>query len=296
MYPIKVEFNEENIKKLLSLFSFVTKTIQKEILIATDFGVARRREVLGKIQTIAATYGDEAIALVQKDLPEYYMNGVKNADSQFKNIGISPLSGSFTVIHQEAILALVDDTSRAIAEAMTGVTRNAETLLNKALREEITLRIAKGQVAGDALRDTTRSIKDIVRQTGIVSLKDRAGRSWELDRYAEMLIRTKSVESRNRGLANRVAETGFDLVQVSDHVGECDLCAPWEGRILSLTGETKGYPTVAQAESDGLFHPNCKHAINVIIPSLAKKTKAYYPEEKTRVISTEEIRKATRPT
>lgn len=263
---------------------------------ATDFGVARRREVLANIQTIAAKYGDEAIGLIQEELPDFYMRGFKNADAQLKNIGISPLSGSFSVIHQEAIAALVDDTSRSIAEAMTGVTRNAETLLSKALREEITMRIGKGQIAGDAMRDTTKSIKEVVRQSGIVSLKDRAGRGWELDRYAEMLIRTKSVESRNRGLANRVAETGFDLVQVSDHVGECELCSPWEGRILSLTGETKGYPTVAQAESDGLFHPNCRHAINVIIPSLAKKTKAYYPEEKTKVISTEEIRKATRPT
>ena len=28
---------------------------------------------------------------------------------------------------------------------------------------------------------------------------------------------------------NRVLENGYDLVQVSDHVGECELCRPWEG-------------------------------------------------------------------
>jgi len=44
----------------------------------------------------------------------------------------------------------------------------------------------------------------------------------------------------------------------------------------------------------GLFHPNCRHAVNTLIPSLARQTKAYYPEEKTEVISKAEIEKATK--
>jgi hypothetical protein len=87
------------------------------------------------------------------------------------------------------------------------------------------------------------------------------------------------VEARNRGLLNRVLENGFDLVQVSSHLTSCNQCAPWEGQILSMTGETAGYPTVAEAEAGGLFHPNCRHAINTINPSLANKTKSYSGEK-----------------
>jgi len=59
------------------------------------------------------------------------------------------------------------------------------------------------------------------------------------------------------------------------------MCEPWQGQILSARGETPGYDTVADAEADGLFHPNCRHAINVLIPSLAAKTQAYNPDEPT---------------
>jgi hypothetical protein len=135
--------------------------------------------------------------------------------------------------------------------------------------------MAEGITKGSALREVKNMVKSVLSEYGLDSLIDKAGRSWSLDRYTEMLIRTKTVEARNRGLINRVLENGYDLVQVSDHMGECDLCRPWEGRILSLTGQTKGYPTLAEAESQGLFHPNCRHAINTLHRELAEKTKAY---------------------
>jgi hypothetical protein len=94
-----------------------------------------------------------------------------------------------------------------------------------------------------------------------------------------MLFRTKVVEARNRGMVNRMAENGYDLVQVTAHAGTCPICAPWEGKILSISGQSKEYDSVAEAEADGLFHPNCRHAINTLVPSLAKKTNAYTNEE-----------------
>ena len=44
------------------------------------------------------------------------------------------------------------------------------------------------------------------------------------------------------------------------------MCKPWNGRIVSLTGATTDYPTMTQAEADGLFHPNCRHAFSLYIP------------------------------
>jgi hypothetical protein len=95
-----------------------------------------------------------------------------------------------------------------------------------------------------------------------------------------MLFRTKVVEARNRGIANRLVENGYDLVQVSNHgMASCPMCAPWQGKILSSTGATKGYDTVLDAERAGLFHPNCRHAINVLVPGLASMTRAYNPDK-----------------
>ncbi len=295
LYPLRVELNEDKLKKLQRVFGLARVAIEDEILEATDFGVANRKAILDQIDYILQQLANNTGNFVQRELRNYYEQGAKQADAQLENIGAEVNAKlQFNKIHKAAIEALVDDTAKAFAESITGVSRNARTLLGKMVREEMTQRLAKGMISGEALRDTRNAIKAVIKDQGIVSLKDKGGKTWDIDRYSEMLIRTKAVEARNRGMINRLAENNYDLVQVSDHMGECQLCAPWEGRILSVTGATEGYPTVAEAEADGLFHPNCRHAINVLIPSLARQTKAYYPEETTRVISKKEIEKATK--
>jgi len=275
-YPVNVEINEKNLLKFIRVFRLAQGKIISEIEGATDFGVANRKALLAQIDNILEELQIEAEGIAQKQLPLYYEQGAKEAIRQLNYVGAEVgIASGFNRIHKQAILNLVDETAKGFAESITGVKRNTRNLLGKAVRKEITQKLAEGKISGDALRSIKREIIGVMKERGIISLIDKGGRKWELDRYTEMLIRTKSVEARNRGLVNRVIENGYDLVQVSDHMGECELCRPWEGKILSVTGKTKGYPALDQAESEGLFHPNCRHAINVLIPELAEKTKAY---------------------
>jgi hypothetical protein len=275
MYPLEVELNPAHIDRLTKTFKYTYTQIVREISTATNFGVANRRAILKQIEGALTDLGVDVEKFLEKELPRYYKTGADDAVKQLHNIGadVSVATG-FNRIHKDAIAGLVDDAARAFGESMTGVARSANLLLGKAVRETLTQQIAKGITAGEALKTTKKVIKGTLQEQGLKALVDKGGHTWTLDRYAEMLFRTKAVEARNRGLINRMAENDYDLVQVSAH-GGCDLCQPWEGKILSATGQTPGYPTVAQAEQAGLFHPNCKHAINVLIPRLAKQTKAY---------------------
>lgn len=292
MYPIRVEINEDNILKLQGTLKTAYKSIVEEIATATDFGIANRKAILRNIEEILTETGADVEEFLAKELPKYYKTGFKDADKQLKNFGADiPASTGFNRVHKDAVAALVDDASAAFMESMTGINRSARLLLGRATRELLTQKMAEGTIGGKALREVRNNIKGILQEQGLDALTDKAGRKWTLDRYSEMLFRTKAVEARNRGLANRMAENDYDLVQVSDHLGECELCRPWEGMILSLTGRTPGYPTVSEAEAEGLFHPNCRHAINTLVPSLARATKAYYPDEETRAISEAEIEK-----
>jgi len=276
MYPQRVDLNEQNIAKLINLFKGSYKQIVDEMTTATDFGVANRKRILTQIEKILKELGVDVDIFIKQEIPQYYKEGADQAIKQLQNIGVDPtINTGFSQVHKDYIMALIDDTSRAFGESLSGVGRSANLILGKALREAITQKIAKGVTAGEALKEVRNQIILTLKEQGLSALKDKAGRSWDLDTYAEMLFRTKVVEARNRGLANRMAENGYDLVQVSDHVGECPLCRPWEGKILSITGKTPGYETVADAEGAGLFHPNCRHAINTLIPGLANKTKAY---------------------
>ena len=66
----------------------------------------------------------------------------------------------------------------------------------------------------------------------------------------------ESAGTRCRGNAER------DERAVSGHC--CDKCAVWENRLLSISGATKGLPTVDDAIAEGLFHPNCTHSLSEV--------------------------------
>lgn len=94
---------------------------------------------------------------------------------------------------------------------------------------------------------------------GITGFIDKAGRNWDLASYAEMAVRTGSAHATVSGRFDKLQAEGEDLVIVSVSPEACPICEPWEGKILSISGDSDKYPSVAEAEADGLFHPNCTH-------------------------------------
>jgi hypothetical protein len=95
-----------------------------------------------------------------------------------------------------------------------------------------------------------------------------------METYSEMVARTSTREVMNTGTKNRLLENGHDLAKISSNESDktCDACAEWAGQVVSLTGETDGYPTLDEAEEDGLFHPNCVHTLGPAVEEeLAQK-------------------------
>lgn len=185
---------------------------------------------------------------------------------------ILPVKTLFTQPNKAQVSALVDDASKAFGEAMSTVNRTVTNITAKAFQQETRARIAEGTLSSDTRKQIVASVKEQLKSNGLTALTDRGGRSWSLDRYADMLVRTKLTEARNTGLANKMLENDQDLVQVSINGSSHPLCAEYEGQVLSVTGATPGYDTVDDATADGLFHPNCMHTINPIEPDLAKQT------------------------
>ena len=67
--------------------------------------------------------------------------------------------------------------------------------------------------------------------------------------YVDMLTRTATMKMYNEAKKNEFVAHREDLVIVSSHGGGCDLCKPFDGKILSLTGATEGYTTLDEAEA-----------------------------------------------
>jgi hypothetical protein len=161
-----------------------------------------------------------------------------------------------------------------VTETVTGLQGTHFAILRQALDAYRTV-IAEASglvVTGvDARRRAAQAALDRFAQRGIVGFTDRAGRRWELESYAEMAVRTASGRAQVAGALDRLQQAGRDLVIVSDAPQECPVCRPWEGRVLSITGTSLRYPSVAAATSLGLFHANCRHSLTAWVPGLSRQ-------------------------
>lgn len=90
------------------------------------------------------------------------------------------------------------------------------------------------------------------------------GAHWKSEAYFAMLARTELLSSARRAYDDKCAEDGYDVVMLSTSGNSCEKCAEWEGKIFSLTGATKGIPSKADLEADGVFHPNCTHTYSAL--------------------------------
>jgi hypothetical protein len=72
-----------------------------------------------------------------------------------------------------------------------------------------------------------------------------------------MVVRTTTREAMSRGMANRLLDHGRVEVEISQHVGSCEICKPFEGKRFSLTDAG----TAPLLEKLPPFHPNCRHVL-----------------------------------
>ena len=138
------------------------------------------------------------------------------------------------------------------------------------LRMAVVSAFRENAVAGGSLKSLARLIDEKWQSAagdgGLYRFTDSAGRRWNTRTYMSMNARTNAMRVYNDLLCADLAEaSGSDLVRVSlggdPHCGECK---PWEGRILSVTGNTPGFPTYDEAKDGGCFHPNCVHTLEEV--------------------------------
>lgn len=109
------------------------------------------------------------------------------------------------------------------------------------------------QAVGDALR--------AFADQGISGFIDRGGHHWTLRDYSEMAVLTAIERATLSSYVDTMQSYGFDLAVIDGHAGSCPICTAWEGVIVSVSGEDHRYPSLGEAENEGVFHPRCVHGI-----------------------------------
>lgn len=146
-------------------------------------------------------------------------------------------------------------------------------------------------------REASQAAWQRLMDKGIVDFTDKAGRTWRLSSYVEMLARTNAQRAAVQGQTDRLESIGIDLVYISDNVQECKVCRPFESKVLARGSGPVGKVQVEHATRDGemvtvdvvdtlrgamgkgLFHPNCRHSASAYLPGVTTlKTSTADPE------------------
>jgi hypothetical protein len=93
---------------------------------------------------------------------------------------------------------------------------------------------------------------------GLTALVDAGGRRWGLGEYAEMAARTTTAEAVSQGTLGRLEEGGLDLVAITSHPHQADVCTPFDGKTFSRSGTDARYPPLTSTPP---FHPRCRHRL-----------------------------------
>lgn len=180
--------------------------------------------------------------------------------------------------------------ARTAVENIVLAIEQVPDLVTQAYRDAVAAGVNE-VLSGEVTRlQASQHVLDRLATRGISGFRDRAGRDWSLEAYAEMAVRTGAGRAAIQGHVDALAASGMDLVIVSDSPRECPMCRPWErkvlsiggrvGRIIEPAGDRPGGVVVdvagslAEALAVGLFHCNCTHTVSAYLPGVTKSGNA----------------------
>jgi hypothetical protein len=190
-----------------------------------------------------------------------------------------------TTPNTRAVDRLAAETVDLVTQTHRGILRGVEDGYRQVIAE-----VAGTPLLGiDTRRQATQRAMERFADRGLRTFVDKGGRAWQMTSYAEMATRTAVGRAAVAAHGDRLRAAGLDLVIVSNAPHECPLCAPFEGKVLSLDGpggartveaehatvdgETVRVHVVGsvdEARRRGFQHPNCRHSLSAYLPGVTR--------------------------
>lgn len=103
-----------------------------------------------------------------------------------------------------------------------------------------------------------------------ITIIDKNGnpRNYKIKDYSKMCVFTDAIKSQAQATVNIAIDVESDLIQVSRHFTNCDICSEVEGKVFSISGNDPDFPIM---DFDLPLHPNCKHTLTVIFREIIDK-------------------------
>lgn len=254
MNPAEEEMVKEKIRLLMRRFDLSIEQVLPQSIIAEFFGGV----------------DEAALALVD--------NGIDVATGLAIGAG-GVIAPEFRVpVYLDPLQEIMDDSFLDLKAARRMAEANAIGTIDKAIGE-VKAAIAQGIIQGNPRKVMQTKVMTAFRENGLTSFltepdKNGVQRRLPLDFYAMTVTRYKVREAGVQGSVTRYTENNQDLVQIIERSSTCGICGKFKGMVVSLTGNTPGYPKIGdKGVKLPPYHPNCYGTTRVFV--VKRKT----PEE-----------------
>ena len=235
-----------------------------------------RREVVREIAK-ATKQAKQMSKIILKD---EFLSGADKVDAfmkQFK-LAVKPTSANdFFRLNRRKLNAML--------EAVYGDLDNAATAVYRQMDDVFRQTLFKAEIAKNSGVYTPEQAMDVATkdflEKGINCITYSNGARFNIASYAEMVIRTSGKRANMIAEGARNQEWGVTTIQITQHGSTCELCSPWQGKVLIddvYSGGKKGdgpYPLLSTAMAEGLFHPNCRHGSGTYFEGISSAPQPY---------------------
>jgi len=206
--------------------------------------------------------------------PEAYRQAAMITRTSLNILGAKKNREFDNKIHSQSIKNGRDATAEVLIKANNSIKTNIDTyvyLMRQAAKDIIQIQafdlrneeIIAGLLdetieAGGSRQDLMRLIRiHFKREIYAKKFINISGRNYNLIKYAETVARTRLRIIQSEAVKNLCAQYDNDLIEISDHGTDCEICKEYEGNIYSISGKHPTYPFM---EGWPPYHPRCEHS------------------------------------
>lgn len=215
----------------------------------------RKQQLLKQVQKILLQLSENAAETSREIIESSYAKGALESIESLVQQGVAGdliVPTIQTVIHKEAVQAIVNETFYRILEANDNMMEDVKDRI-----EEITKRAnSRSLIQGVSRRQATKDAVAEMLKSGITGITTKNGAQIPADKYMANVIQYHMRKAHVDGALNKMTEIGNDLVYVNSVGITCDHCAKYQGRVYCVSGKDKRFPRL---DARPPYHGHCVH-------------------------------------
>ena len=235
-----------------------------------------------RIEVILDQLGQATGKYAETAIPKQYQDALDEVYNYFKsnNLLMKPPM-AFAQVHTATIYGIAREMQYLISEGVAQVGRQilryVDESRDEALRAAGLLATGEKLASGGTVGKMQKNLLAKLQEQGFMTVQYGSGlKAYQvpLDAYASMVARSTTREAGNIAREKQLEENGYDLMKMSTHYPTCELCAPLQGRVYSISGNDARFPAISRAYRNGYrnVHPNCRHVMTPYIESLQEES------------------------